>query len=152
MVFLETPANPTLEVADLSILEGMLFDSDILLVVDNTVCTPCSQRPMLMGADLVIHSTSKYIDGHGRCIGVAVVGKRHLIADCRSFMRCSGPSMTAHNAWIFSKGLETLDLRVERHSKSAMAIAEWLSSHPRVSKVIFPVYYPHLPLPTNQHE
>lgn len=138
MMFLETPANPTLEVADLLRLENITADSDIILVVDNTVCTPASQNPILMGADLVVHSTSKYIDGQGRCIGGAVAGKKELIDLCRVFMRCAGPSMTAHNAWVFSKGLETLELRVEKHSYNALKLAQWLETHPRVERVLYP--------------
>lgn len=138
LFFLETPANPTLEVIDLSRLEDVISGKDIILVVDNTICSPCSQRPLLMGANIVIHSTSKYIDGHGRCIGGAIVGSKRHITDCRAFMRCAGPSMTAHNAWIFSKGLETLDLRMERHSRNACTLAHWLQDHPKVKKVFYP--------------
>lgn len=138
MIFLETPANPTLEVVDLSKIKNLIEDRNIIFVVDNTVCTPCSQRPLLLGSDIVIHSTSKYIDGHGRCIGGAIAGNAAIIDKCRAFMRCAGPSMTAHNAWIFIKGLETLDLRMERHSHNAQLIAEWMTSHPRVKRVMYP--------------
>lgn len=138
LVFLESPANPTLEIADINYLAQLTKQSSAVFVVDNTMCTPCSQKPILIGADLVVHSTSKYIDGHGRCIGGCVAGRKDLIEKLRTFMRCAGPAMTAHNAWIFSKGLETLELRFERHSENALSIAKWLESHPKVAKVIYP--------------
>jgi O-succinylhomoserine sulfhydrylase len=135
LLFCETPSNPTLSVADVRALGQLADRLGALLVVDNTLCTPCGQNPLALGAHLVVHSTSKYIDGQGRCIGGAVTGSAVLLNELRNFMRCAGPAMTAHNAWIFLKGLETLQLRMQRHSESARTLAEWLSAHPRVRKV-----------------
>jgi O-succinylhomoserine sulfhydrylase len=142
LLFCESPSNPTLAIADIRALAQIANRIGALLFVDNTLCTPCGQNPLLLGAHLVLHSTSKYIDGQGRCIGGAVVGSAVLMNKLRAFMRSAGPAMTAHNAWIFLKGLETLQLRMERHSRNAQVLAEWLSAHPRVTQV----YYTGLPL------
>jgi O-succinylhomoserine sulfhydrylase len=137
MLFCETPSNPLLEVADLRKLADIARRSQALLVVDNTFCTPWGQTPVALGADLVVHSAGKYIDGQGRCVGGAVVGPLALIQDLRNFMRCAGPSLSPHSAWIFLKGLETLELRMRHVSESAQRLAEWLSGHPRVAKVYY---------------
>jgi O-succinylhomoserine sulfhydrylase len=135
LFFCETPSNPTLEIADIRALAGLAHELGAILVVDNTFCTPCGQTPIALGADLVLHSASKYIDGQGRCIGGAVVGSLALITRLRGFMRCAGPALAAHSAWILLKGLETLQLRMERHSQNAQTVAEWLHGHPRVRTV-----------------
>jgi len=135
VIFCESPSNPTIELVDILELSHLASRSDAILVVDNTFCTPVSQNPLHLGADLIVHSTGKYIDGHGRCVGGAVVGNGELIDKVRSFMRSAGPAMTAHNAWVFLKGLETLDIRYREHSKSAMIIANWLSEHPAIKSV-----------------
>jgi O-succinylhomoserine sulfhydrylase len=137
LLFCETPSNPTLAIGDIRALARVAEQIGALLVVDNTFCTPCGQNPLLLGAHLVVHSTSKYIDGQGRCIGGAVAGSTVLMNKLRSFMRCAGPAMAAHNAWVFLKGLETLQLRMQRHSENALVLAEWLSAHPRVSTVYY---------------
>lgn len=135
LLFCETPSNPLLEIADLRALSRLARPTRALLVVDNTFCTPCGQNPLALGASLVLHSASKYIDGQGRCIGGAIAGSAALISRLRGFMRCAGPALGAHNAWILLKGLETLQLRMERHSSNARTIATWLAGHPRVSAV-----------------
>jgi O-succinylhomoserine sulfhydrylase len=137
LLFCETPSNPTLTLADIRVLARIAGEAGALLIVDNTFCTPCGQNPLVLGADLIIHSTSKYIDGQGRCIGGAIVGSAALMTRVRNFMRCAGPAMTAHNAWIFLKGLETLQLRMQRHCESAHLLAEWLNGHPRVKRVLY---------------
>jgi O-succinylhomoserine sulfhydrylase len=135
LLFCETPSNPTLAVADLRALAQMANQLEALLVVDNTFCTPFGQNPLALGAHLVVHSAGKYIDGQGRCIGGVIAGPLELTNRLRGFMRCAGPAMSAHSAWIFLKGLETLQLRVQRHSESAQSLAEWLAGHPRVRQV-----------------
>jgi O-succinylhomoserine sulfhydrylase len=137
LLFCESPSNPTLELVDLRAVARLARGGNALFVVDNTFCTPCGQTPIALGAHLVLHSTSKYIDGQGRCIGGALVGPLAEITKLRSFMRCAGPAMTAHNAWVFLKGLETLQLRMERHSRNAQTVAEWLTGHPRVARVCY---------------
>jgi len=108
-------------------------------VVDNCFCTPALQRPLALGADIVIHSATKYLDGQGRCIGGAVVGNAALVGkEVYGFMRTAGPSLSPFNAWVFLKGLETLGLRMKAHSASAQALAEWLEKQPRVQRVYYP--------------
>jgi O-succinylhomoserine sulfhydrylase len=137
LMFCETPSNPTLEIMNLSRLAKLAKECGAMLVVDNTFCTPVGQRPVLFGADLVVHSTSKYIDGQGRCIGGAIVGRKQLVDRVKSFMRSAGPAMAAHNAWVFLKGLETLEIRMREHSRNAFAIARWLEGHPLVERVLY---------------
>ncbi len=138
-LFLETPSNPLTEIADLSALADLAHENDALLVVDNCFCTPILQRPLEFGADIVIHSATKFIDGQGRAIGGAVVGSEALIEEpVRGFMRTAGPSMSPFNAWIFLKGLETLPLRMKAHSEHALALAEWLQAQPVVEQVFYP--------------
>ncbi len=139
MMFVETPSNPLTQIADITALAQIANENNALLVVDNCFCTPALQRPLELGAHIVIHSATKFIDGQGRCVGGAVVGDKKLVGeDVYGFLRTAGPTMSAFNAWVFLKGLETLDLRMQRHSESAMQLAQWLSSHPAVQKVYYP--------------
>ena len=137
LFFLESPSNPMLEVADIGALAAVSRDVGALLVVDNCFCTPVIQRPLALGADLVIHSATKYIDGQGRCLGGAVVGPSSLIDPVIGVLRSAGPTMSPFNAWVFTKGLETLGLRMKAHSDNAAQLAQWLLAHPKVTKVNF---------------
>ena len=137
MIFCETPSNPLSEIADLEALSQIAKNANALFVVDNCFCTPVLQKPLKWGADIVVHSATKYIDGQGRALGGAVVGSAELMNQVQGFLRAAGPSMSAFNAWIFLKGLETLSLRMKAHSANASALAQWLSKHPKVSKVYF---------------
>ena len=137
MLFTETPSNPLCEIADLQAMSELARESNCLLVVDNCFCTPALQLPLALGADLVIHSATKYLDGQGRCVGGAVVGKASLIQEVLTFLRTCGPTMSAFNAWVFLKGLETLRLRMEAHSRSALELAHWLREQPVVEKVYY---------------
>lgn len=137
MLFLETPSNPLCEVADLSALSSLARAIDAMLVVDNCFCTPALQQPLKYGADLVIHSATKYLDGQGRCLGGVVVGKKELITEVLTFLRTAGPTMSPFNAWVFLKGLETLRLRMEAHSSNALALAQWLQEQPEVESVFY---------------
>lgn len=141
MLFLETPSNPLCEVADLAALSALAKDKGCLLVVDNCFCTPALQTPLSMGADIVIHSATKYLDGQGRCVGGAVVGNAVHMAEVETFLRTCGPTMSAFNAWVFLKGLETLRLRMDAHSAAALELATWLQQQPAVERV----YYSGLP-------
>ncbi len=138
MIFVETPSNPALDLIDLAWLGGLAKKHNILLNVDNCFCTPYLQRPAEFGADLVIHSGTKFLDGQGRTIGGIIVGKKELIKDVRFFARHSGPSLSPFNAWILSKSLETLSIRMERHCESAMKLAQHLEKHPEIEKVKYP--------------
>lgn len=139
MLFLETPSNPLTELADITALAELARQHDCLLVVDNCFCTPALQLPLSLGADIVIHSATKYIDGQGRCIGGAIIGSEQLVGgDIYSFLRTAGPSMSPFNAWVFLKGLETLRLRMEAHSSNALQLARWLDEQPRVTHVYYP--------------
>jgi O-succinylhomoserine sulfhydrylase len=139
LLFLETPSNPLTEVADISAMAQLAQDRDCLLVVDNCFCTPALQRPLELGADIVIHSATKYLDGQGRCVGGAVVGNAELVGkDIYGFLRTAGPSMSPFNAWVFLKGLETLSLRMQRHCDSALELARWLETQPAVERVYHP--------------
>jgi len=137
MVFIETPSNPLCDVLDIQRLADLAHARDALLVVDNCFCTPALQRPLNFGADLVIHSATKYIDGQGRCLGGVVAGPKILIDEVLGFIRSAGPTMSPFNAWVFLKGLETLRLRMEAHSRNALALAEWLDAHPKVEQVFY---------------
>lgn len=137
--FLETPSNPLTEIADLAFLSALAKQHNVLLVVDNCFCTPILQQPLKLGADIVIHSATKFIDGQGRCLGGAVIGGEKLVGeDVRGVIRTAGPSMSPFNAWVFLKGLETLSVRMEAHCQRALALANWLSEHPAVEKVFYP--------------
>ena len=137
MLFVETPSNPLCEVADLAGLSQLARDSASLLVVDNCFCTPALQTPLALGADIVVHSATKYLDGQGRCVGGAVVGSRALMEEVMVFLRTCGPTMSAFNAWVFLKGLETLRLRMDAHSQSALELARWLRTQPAIEQVYY---------------
>jgi O-succinylhomoserine sulfhydrylase len=142
LFYLETPSNPLMELADIQALADLAHAHGILLVVDNCFCTPALQQPFKLGADLVIHSATKYLDGQGRCVGGAVVGDQQRVGvDIYGFLRTAGPTMSPFNAWVFLKGLETLQLRMRACSESALQLAQWLESQPAVERV----YYPGLP-------
>lgn len=137
-LFLETPSNPLNEIADLSVLSALAKAHDCLLIVDNCFCTPALQQPLALGADIVVHSATKYIDGQGRCVGGAVVGDAQLVGEeVYGFLRSAGPTMSPFNAWTFLKGLETLALRMNAHSASALQLAQWLEQQPQVHKVFY---------------
>ncbi|MDS4040157.1 MAG: O-succinylhomoserine sulfhydrylase [Candidatus Competibacter sp.] len=139
LFYLETPSNPLMELADIRALAELAHSRDILLVVDNCFCTPALQRPFELGADLVIHSATKYLDGQGRCVGGAVVGDRQRVGvDIYGFLRTAGPTMSPFNAWVFLKGLETLHLRMRACSESALQLAGWLETQPAVERVYYP--------------
>ena len=137
MLFLETPSNPLCEVADIAAMAKLAHDNDALLVVDNCFCTPALQRPLALGADIVVHSATKYLDGQGRCVGGAVLGRQEHMDEVVTFLRTCGPTMSAFNAWVFLKGLETLRLRMEAHSRSALELAAWLQQQKGVEKVYY---------------
>jgi O-succinylhomoserine sulfhydrylase len=137
LLFLETPSNPICEVADLAALSNLAKENDCLLVVDNCFCTPALQTPLSLGADIVVHSATKYLDGQGRCVGGAVVGSHEHMEEVVGFLRTCGPTMSAFNAWVFLKGLETLRLRMDAHSKSAMELANWLQEQEVVEQVFY---------------
>lgn len=142
LLFVETPSNPLTEVADIGALGEVARGAGALLAVDNCFCTPALQRPLGLGADLVIHSATKYLDGQGRVLGGAVVGRRELVVDAIGpFLRTAGPSLSPFNAWVLLKGLETLRVRMQAQSRSALELARWLERHPRVERV----YHPALP-------
>ncbi|MCW8829328.1 MAG: O-succinylhomoserine sulfhydrylase [Gammaproteobacteria bacterium] len=139
LLFLETPSNPLTEVADIRRLAELAHSKGCLLVVDNCFCTPALQRPLALGADIIIHSATKYIDGQGRAVGGAVVGDSELVGNqIYSFLRSAGPTMSTFNAWIFLKGLETLKLRMRAHSENALVLAQWLEQQPGVARVHYP--------------
>jgi len=138
LFFVETPSNPLGELVDIRALADIAHASGVLLAVDNCFCTPALQRPLALGADLVIHSATKYLDGQGRCLGGAVVGPAKLLEEVFGVIRTCGPSMSPFNAWVFLKGLETLRLRMEAHSARALALAEWLQAQPQVKVVHYP--------------
>ncbi|QFU76187.1 O-succinylhomoserine sulfhydrylase [Halioglobus maricola] len=137
MLFMETPSNPLCEVADLAFFSDLAKTNDCLLVVDNCFCTPALQKPIAMGADIVVHSATKYLDGQGRCVGGAVVGRREHMAEVETFLRTCGPTMSAFNAWVFLKGLETLRIRMQAHSDAALSLARWLREQPEVERVYY---------------
>jgi O-succinylhomoserine sulfhydrylase len=137
MLFLETPSNPLSDVADLGALAELARARGVLLAVDNCFCTPALQRPLDWGADIVIHSATKYLDGQGRCLGGVVLGRAELMAEVLGFLRSAGPTLSPFNAWVFTKGLETLRLRMEAHSASALALAQWLREQPAVEQVFY---------------
>lgn len=137
MMFLETPSNPLCDIADIQALSELSRNNDCLLVVDNCFCTPALQQPLALGADIVIHSATKYLDGQGRCLGGAVVGSAELMEPVLGFVRTCGPTMSPFNAWVFSKGLETLRLRMEAHSANALRLAQWLQLQPHVARVYY---------------
>jgi O-succinylhomoserine sulfhydrylase len=139
LLILETPSNPLLELADISQLAELAHSKGVLLVVDNVLCTPVLQRPLELGADIVIHSATKYLDGQGRCIGGAVVTRsEEHYKDLFNALRTGGAAMSPFNAWVFLKGLETLSLRMRAHCTNALNVATWLEARPEVSRVYYP--------------
>jgi len=135
MLFLETPSNPLSEVADIKAIAAIAKSQNCLFVVDNCFCTPALQQPLTLGADIVVHSATKYLDGQGRCVGGVVVGDRATMDEVLGFLRSCGPTMSPFNAWVFLKGLETLRLRMEAHSRNALELAQWLEQQSAVDKV-----------------
>ena len=137
LLFVESPSNPLSEIADIRALADIAHENDALLAIDNSFCTPVLQQPLKLGADLVVYSATKYLDGQGRALGGAVVGSHQLLEEVFGYVRTTGPSMSPFNAWVFLKGLETLRLRMKAHSESAQKIAEWLHQHDKIEKVFF---------------
>jgi O-succinylhomoserine sulfhydrylase len=138
LFFIESPSNPLTEVSDIAALAELAHAHGAWLAVDNCFCTPILQRPLEMGADIVIHSATKYLDGQGRVLGGAVMGNAQLMEGVYTFLRTAGPTLSAFNAWVLFKGLETLSLRMQAHSANALALAQWLEQHPSVSRVFYP--------------
>ncbi|OYY48628.1 MAG: O-succinylhomoserine sulfhydrylase [Methylophilales bacterium 28-44-11] len=138
LFFVETPSNPLTEVCDISALAEVAHAAGAKLVVDNCFCTPAIQRPLALGADIIIHSATKYIDGQGRCLGGAVLGSKVLMEPVYGFLRTAGVTMSAFNAWVFLKGLETLHVRMEAHARNALSLAAWLEVQPQVARVYYP--------------
>jgi O-succinylhomoserine sulfhydrylase len=139
LLYLETPSNPLMELVDIRELAEIAHTHECLLAVDNCFCTPALQKPLQLGADLVIHSATKYLDGQGRCIGGAVVGDAQRVGkDIFGFLRTAGPTMSPFNAWVFLKGLETLPWRMRAHSENALQLARWLEEQPGVTRVYYP--------------
>jgi O-succinylhomoserine sulfhydrylase len=138
-VFLETPSNPTLEIIDLAAVCDLAHRAGAKVVVDNVFATPILQSPLELGADVVAYSATKHMDGQGRCLGGAVIGSAEFCADVLGpFLRNTGPALSPFNAWVLAKGLETLDLRMERHSANALRIARFLETRPEVGRVLYP--------------
>lgn len=139
LLFVETPSNPLTEVFDIEALSTIAKKQGALLAVDNCFCSPALQTPLALGADLVIHSATKYLDGQGRVLGGAVLGRRELIHDALfPFLRTAGPTLSAFNAWVILKGLETLAIRMEAQSRGALELARWLAKHPAIERVLYP--------------
>jgi O-succinylhomoserine sulfhydrylase len=139
LFFLETPSNPLTEISDIGELSRLARQHKVLLAVDNVFCTPALQRPLELGADLVIHSATKYLDGQGRVIAGAVCGSKKLVGEPMTlFLRNAGPTLSPFNAWVVLKGLETLELRMLAQSSAALQLAQWLERHPKVSRVHYP--------------
>ena len=139
LLFVESPSNPLTEVFDIAALADLAKKSAALLVVDNCFCSPALQKPLEFGADLVIHSATKYLDGQGRVLGGAVLGRRELVIDLLfPFQRTAGFTLSAFNAWVILKGLETLSIRMEAQSRGALGLAQWLESHPGIERVMYP--------------
>lgn len=137
LLFVESPSNPLAEIADIQGLAEIAHANGALLAIDNSFCTPVLQRPIELGADLVVYSATKYLDGQGRALGDAVVGNHKLLDEVFAYVRTTGPSMSPFNAWVFLKGLETLRLRMKAHSESAQKLAEFLNQHEKVEKVYY---------------
>jgi O-succinylhomoserine sulfhydrylase len=138
MIYLETPTNPGLDIIDLEAAGALARKHNLILNVDNCFATPIGQTPIQYGADLVVHSATKWLDGQGRVLGGAVVGKKELIKEIYLFCRATGPALSPFNAWILSRSLETLDVRMERHSANALHIAQALESHPSITNLKYP--------------
>jgi len=143
-LFVETPSNPLTEIVDIAQLAEMAHDHGCLLIVDNVFCTPVLQKPLALGADLVVHSATKYLDGQGRCIGGAIIGPDELIEEqIYPYLRTGGPSMSPFNAWVFLSGLETLAIRIKAHCENASRLAHWLENRPEVMQVYYPGLHSH---------
>lgn len=138
LFFLETPSNPLTEIADIRRLSDIAHSRNILVAVDNCFCTPILQRPLELGADLVVHSATKFLDGQGRVLGGAVCGPKKLTEEVFKYLRTAGPTLSAFNAWVLLKGLETLKIRIEAQSANALKLARWLEAHPKVARVFYP--------------
>ena len=138
LVYLETPTNPTLDLIDLEFVGDLCKKHELIYVVDNCFATPYLQQPAKFGADLVIHSATKWIDGQGRVLGGVIAGKQELVDECYGFIRRTGPSMSPFNAWVLSKSLETLAVRMDRHCSNALKFAQFLENHPDIERVIYP--------------
>jgi O-succinylhomoserine sulfhydrylase len=138
LFFVESPSNPLTEVSDIAALAAIAKQAGALLAVDNCFCSPALQKPLELGADVVIHSATKYLDGQGRVLGGAVLGSKELMEGVYTFLRTAGPTLSAFNAWVILKGLETLSIRMEAHSRSALELARWLEGHPNVARVLYP--------------
>ncbi|MGE5320527.1 MAG: O-succinylhomoserine sulfhydrylase [Hyphomicrobiaceae bacterium] len=138
LFFVESPSNPLTEVSDIRALADIAHAAGAWLAVDNCFCSPALQKPLELGADIVIHSATKYLDGQGRVLGGAVLGSQALMEGVYTFLRTAGPTLSAFNAWVILKGLETLSLRMEAHSKNALALAQWLEAQPQVARVLYP--------------
>ncbi len=138
LFFVESPSNPLTEVSDIRALAEVAHQANAWLAVDNCFCTPALQRPLQLGADIVIHSATKYLDGQGRVLGGAVLGNKVLMDGVYTFLRTAGPTLSAFNAWVLLKGLETLGLRMQAHSAHALELATWLEAHPKVARVLYP--------------
>ena len=139
LLYLETPSNPLTEIADITALAELAHKNNCLLVVDNCFCTPALQQPLALGADLVIHSATKYLDGQGRGVGGAIAGPKSIIDEnIFGFLRTAGPCMSPFNAWVFLKGLETLALRMHAHSNHALQLAQWLETQTAIQRVYYP--------------
>jgi O-succinylhomoserine sulfhydrylase len=142
LLYVETPSNPLTEVYDIAALAGVAHRAGALLAVDNCFCSPALQRPLEFGADVVIHSATKYLDGQGRVLGGAVLGKKEVVYEgVLGFLRTAGPTLSAFNAWVILKGMETLNIRLQAQCASALKLAQWLERQPQVARV----YYPGLP-------
>ena len=137
LVFVESPSNPLAELVDIAALAELCHDKGAMLAVDNCFCTPVLQQPLALGADIVIHSATKYIDGQGRCLGGVVAGRSEQMKEVVGFLRTAGPTLSPFNAWVFLKGLETLRLRMQAHCASAQTLAEWLEQQPGVERVYY---------------
>jgi O-succinylhomoserine sulfhydrylase len=138
LFFVESPSNPLTEVSDIRALADIAHGAGAWLAVDNCFCSPVLQKPLEFGADIVIHSATKYLDGQGRVLGGAVLGNKDLMEGVFTFLRTAGPTLSAFNAWVILKGMETLSLRMEAHSRGALALAQWLEAQPQVSRVLYP--------------
>jgi O-succinylhomoserine sulfhydrylase len=141
LLFCETPSNPLTEIGDIAALATIAKEHNVLLAVDNCFCTPVLQKPMALGADIVVHSATKYLDGQGRVLGGAVCASKAIVEKIFVFLRTTGPTLSAFNAWVLGKGLETLAIRMRAQSASALELAQWLEAHPAIERV----YYPGLP-------
>ncbi len=138
LFFVESPSNPLTEVSDIRALADIAHEAGAWLAVDNCFCSPALQKPLELGADIIIHSATKYLDGQGRVLGGAVLGSQALMEGVYTFLRTAGPTLSAFNAWVILKGMETLSLRMEAHSKNALALAQWLETQPAVARVLYP--------------